>query len=250
MSESALKAKITEAMKDAMRAKAKERLGTIRLIQADIKRIEVDERIELDDARVLQTLGYSAVRDQATRKIPKAVIQSPRYLRHERLGWNYRMSEVTAAIVLGQVERASGLVAVRARAAQAIEKVLKDVPWLTSQAEYPKSKSSYWSKAYKLDLDFCSWETFYATFLGHGGRGVYAAWALGYQEPAFKNLRLQGRELVLTRPVEELYVPGTTPIAEDLQQRILAFRTNEWNPFALAKQMAALRKTVAELNQI
>jgi len=43
-------------MKDAMRAKAKVRLGTIRLIQADIKRIEVDERIEVDDARVLVIL--------------------------------------------------------------------------------------------------------------------------------------------------------------------------------------------------
>lgn len=43
-------------MKDAMRAKAKVRLGTIRLIQADIKRIEVDERIEVDDTRVLAIL--------------------------------------------------------------------------------------------------------------------------------------------------------------------------------------------------
>ncbi|MBV1790212.1 GatB/YqeY domain-containing protein [Marinobacterium sp. D7] len=51
-----LKAQITEQMKDAMRAKDKARLGTIRLILADIKRIEVDERIELDDARVLQVL--------------------------------------------------------------------------------------------------------------------------------------------------------------------------------------------------
>ena len=51
-----LKEQITEAMKDAMRAKQKERLGTIRLILAELKRIEVDERIELDDARVLATL--------------------------------------------------------------------------------------------------------------------------------------------------------------------------------------------------
>jgi uncharacterized protein YqeY len=53
---SALTAQITEQMKDAMRAKDKARLGTIRLILADIKRIEVDERIELDDARVLAVL--------------------------------------------------------------------------------------------------------------------------------------------------------------------------------------------------
>lgn len=43
-------------MKEAMRAKQKERLATIRLILADFKRIEVDERIELDDARCLAIL--------------------------------------------------------------------------------------------------------------------------------------------------------------------------------------------------
>lgn len=43
-------------MKDAMRSRAKERLSTIRLIQSEFKRIEVDERIELDEARVLAVL--------------------------------------------------------------------------------------------------------------------------------------------------------------------------------------------------
>ncbi len=52
MAESALKQQITEAMKDAMRAKDKVRLGTIRLALAEIKKIEVDERIDPDDARV------------------------------------------------------------------------------------------------------------------------------------------------------------------------------------------------------
>ena len=56
MSESALKTRITEAMKAAMRAQDKPRRDAIRLIQAEIKRIEVDERIELDDARVLAVL--------------------------------------------------------------------------------------------------------------------------------------------------------------------------------------------------
>lgn len=51
-----LKKQISEAMKEAMRAKAKEKLGAIRLILSELKRIEVDERIELDDARVLAVL--------------------------------------------------------------------------------------------------------------------------------------------------------------------------------------------------
>jgi uncharacterized protein YqeY len=48
-----LKARITEDMKTAMRAKDSERLGTIRLLQAAMKQKEVDERIELDDAGVV-----------------------------------------------------------------------------------------------------------------------------------------------------------------------------------------------------
>lgn len=56
MSDATLKARLTEAMKAAMRAQDKARLGAIRLIQADIKRVEVDERIEVDDARVLAIL--------------------------------------------------------------------------------------------------------------------------------------------------------------------------------------------------
>lgn len=43
-------------MKDAMRAKDKPRLGTIRLALSEIKRIEVDERIDLDDARIIGIL--------------------------------------------------------------------------------------------------------------------------------------------------------------------------------------------------
>ena len=51
-----LKDTLKQAMKEAMRSKAKERLGAIRLIQAEIKRIEVDERVDLDDDRVLVVL--------------------------------------------------------------------------------------------------------------------------------------------------------------------------------------------------
>lgn len=56
MAESALKKQLTEAMKDAMRAKDKARLGTIRLALAEVKKVEVDERIDPDDARVLALL--------------------------------------------------------------------------------------------------------------------------------------------------------------------------------------------------
>lgn len=48
-----LRDQITEDMKNAMRAKDMERLGTIRLLLAAIKQKEVDERVEITDAHVL-----------------------------------------------------------------------------------------------------------------------------------------------------------------------------------------------------
>ena len=52
----ALKAQIQEDVKNAMRARDKDRIGALRLISAAIKQIEVDTREELDDAGVTAVL--------------------------------------------------------------------------------------------------------------------------------------------------------------------------------------------------
>jgi hypothetical protein len=51
-----LRERITNEMKDAMRAGDKDRLGVIRMLQAAIKQREVDERITLDDSQVLSVI--------------------------------------------------------------------------------------------------------------------------------------------------------------------------------------------------
>ncbi|MCG5513303.1 GatB/YqeY domain-containing protein [Ectothiorhodospira shaposhnikovii] len=56
MTTSSLKSRITEDMKAAMRGGDKSRLGTVRLILAAIKQMEVDSRTELDDAQILAVL--------------------------------------------------------------------------------------------------------------------------------------------------------------------------------------------------
>jgi uncharacterized protein YqeY len=48
-----LKLRLANAVKDAMRAKASERLGTLRFLQAAIKQREIDERKDLNDADVV-----------------------------------------------------------------------------------------------------------------------------------------------------------------------------------------------------
>ncbi len=53
---SALKDTLNQDIKDAMRARDKRKLDTLRLISAAVKQIEVDERIDVDDSRMLSLL--------------------------------------------------------------------------------------------------------------------------------------------------------------------------------------------------
>lgn len=53
---SELKLRLTESVKSAMRERQSERLSVLRGVQAAIKQVEIDERVELNDAQVLALL--------------------------------------------------------------------------------------------------------------------------------------------------------------------------------------------------
>ena len=54
---SALKQNLNQATKDAMRARDKERVATLRMVNAEVKRLEVDERRELSDDDIFAILN-------------------------------------------------------------------------------------------------------------------------------------------------------------------------------------------------
>jgi hypothetical protein len=57
---STLKPELTSDMKSSMKSGDKQRLGVVRLMLSAIKQIEVDERIELDDTRIIAVLDKMA----------------------------------------------------------------------------------------------------------------------------------------------------------------------------------------------
>ena len=59
-----LKARVETELKEAMRARDKQTVAALRLITAAAKQIEVDERIEIDDARMLAILDKLAKQRQ------------------------------------------------------------------------------------------------------------------------------------------------------------------------------------------
>ncbi len=72
-----LKVRISDDMKNAMRAKDAERLGAIRLLMAAMKQKEVDERIELDD------LGIVAIVDKLIKQRKDSVEAFVKAERHD-----------------------------------------------------------------------------------------------------------------------------------------------------------------------
>ena len=77
-----------------------------------------------DNIRRLSSLGYANVSAKKG-KITKTEIQNPNFNRHSTLGWNYRMSELCAAVALGQLENLEYLVDVRKNVAEIYHQSIK-----------------------------------------------------------------------------------------------------------------------------
>lgn len=176
-------------------------------------------------------LGYpivSAVAGGA--RVSRDTIQDPKYERHMSLGWNYRMSELCAAVALAQTERLEELVEQRRKVAQTFDKVVRGRDWLIPQAVPEGYKHSYWTYVLKLENDNkFSWHDFRKKYMELGGDGIYAAWRPVHLEPVF---RARG------------YKAGLCPVAESTQPKLLQFQTN-YMDLDMAEQKAnALAETI------
>jgi perosamine synthetase len=78
---------------------------------------------------------------------------TPRFIHHE-LGYNYRMTNIQAAIGLAQLERIDELVESRRRNAQLYNSLLKGTPGLTLPVERPGAKNVYWMYGILLGPEF------------------------------------------------------------------------------------------------
>jgi perosamine synthetase len=65
------------------------------------------------------------------------------WLRHTRLGYNYRLSDLHCALGLAQLERIEELLSARARVAAAYSRALAEIPQITLPCDVPESKRSW-----------------------------------------------------------------------------------------------------------
>ncbi len=202
-----------------------------------------------ENIRKVQSLGYAGVSAKKA-KITKLDIQDPNYLRHDTMGWNYRMPELCCAVALAQVERIDELVDVRIKASNLFSEATRDYSdWFTPQLVKRDYLCSYWTWVTVLKRDDINWYDIRDSFIRNGGDGIYAAWQLTYLEPMFTNLDLLGREKYISESNLKNYSEGCCPNAEWLQPRLFQFKTNYWDFSEAERQSEILSKTLKNFHR-
>ena len=190
-------------------------------------------------AREASSLGYRLRADQP--RIDPAVLKSPTYARHHRLGWNYRMNDLTAAEGLRQLAQSQRLLAARHVAARMYQEAIQGCAWLTPQYVPEGSTHDYW--AYSVAVSEVPVDRLADRIVTHGGERPYAAWRLTYQEPAFRDAWW------MQEPAHHWDADGSPrglcPGAEELQPRLLQFQTN--NLHSAEQNAQALAHAIREI---
>ena len=197
-----------------------------------------------DKARRFTSLGYAGVSGKQA-KITRRDIQDPIYNRHISVGFNYRMSEVQSAVMLGQLERIEELVNVRIEVGRIFDKAIEGFEDIVTKQYTPDyCVNSYWGYTMTLNSDHpeIDWYRFRDLFQKNGGDGYYAAWKLTYQEELFQ------KEIQFMKGIHQKFSKGLCPNAEFLQKRMICMKTNYWDLNEAVEQANILKKTLGEFD--
>jgi perosamine synthetase len=187
-----------------------------------------------EDIRKFGGVGFANLTAKSGKvRIDRDKFQNPDWQRHDRVGFNYRMSELTAAVALAQTERIRELVDLRIEAGNGYRDLLANSELLKSQHLPAGAVNSCFTFAARfdgLDQDI-SWDEFRLAFIANGGDGIYAAWQLIGDEPALADDGIGW---------------GETPVAKKLQRRIMQFTSNQRDAAEREVQHDALLKTLRQ----
>jgi len=170
-------------------------------------------------------LGYKTLEaGQSLRQLLPSDFQNPHYKRHDILGWNYRMNELSAAVGLAQLERVDSLVERRKEIAKMYDETFKNCDYIIPQKVLDGHTNTYWT--YTVKYEGNDWFEFYNKFKDAGGDGFYGGLSVPYQEP-----------------VMSLYdYKGKCPTAEKVQPKMIQFKTNYRNYDEVIKNIKILNK--------
>jgi len=202
-----------------------------------------DEKLA-EKVRKLNTQGQrNATAGSGQTRVDKVIYQDPAFKRHDTFGFMYRLSEVAAALGLAQVEKVDWFVSKREQMAAMYREVLEGCDLFQIQKTPEGDRNSYYAFAARFVSEEITWYEFRDTYRKYGGDGIYAAWALCYEEDVIPEIQGILKSIGLENRFNT--ERGICPHAELIQPQLMQFTTNQKDEFEMQEQAEALKKTIA-----
>jgi len=179
-------------------------------------------------------IGYKTLEaGQSLRQLLPKDFQNPNYKRHDTLGWNYRMNELTAAVGLAQLERVEFLVERRKKIAEMYDNAFVNCDFIIPQKVLKGHINTYWT--YTVKYEGRDWFEFYNKVKEAGGDGFYGGLSVPYQEPVMSNYN---------------YIKGDCPNAEKNQPKLMQFKTNYRDIENAKNKISIIEQVIDDISRI
>lgn len=152
---------------------------------------------------------------ERARKLRNHFFGEPRFL-HQEVGYNYRLTNLQAAIGLAQLERVDELVSARRKNAQLYNSLLKDLPGIVLPAEEPWAKNVYWMYGIVVGKPFPLTMPQLREELQKRGIETRTFFIGMHKQPAYAHLGVQG-SFPNTEYLEKngFYLPSSSHLTEE-----------------------------------
>ncbi len=199
------------------------------------------------------SLGYGAISAKpGQHTISEQLRCDPSFSRHAEFGYNFRLSEIAAAVALGEFERLEELVEMRRACAKCWDTVVQDCDWLIPQKTPEDYTHSYWCYTARLSDSGPDWAAFRSKFVELGGDGFYGCWKPTYREPAFENFNriVEDNPEHFPQYVGSLpdYRQNLCPVLERIQPRLVQLKTNYFDLDQAKREADLLAQTITHFS--
>lgn len=137
---------------------------------------------------------------------------------HSEVGYNYRMTNLQAAVGLAQFEQIDKFVGMRRRNAEIYGELLKGVPGLSLPVEKEWAKNVYWMYSILVEPEFGMSSDELAVELGKQGVETRPFFVPMNQQPVFKNMHLfEGEKYPVAESLSKkgLHLPSSSGLTRD-----------------------------------
>lgn len=144
---------------------------------------------------------------------------------HTDVGFNFRMTNVQAAIGVAQLERIDEFIAMRRQNAYYYNRILKEIPGITLPPEKEWARSVYWMYAIIIEDEFGMSRDKIMNELGKRGIGTRAFFVPMHVQPAFNNMGLfRGERYPVAEEIgaKGLYLPSSSGLTKEQKDYICA----------------------------